>query len=170
MMLKKATAYKIGGRVIIMPVFQIPDLYPVSGDPVYDGPITCHTIEDDLIQALNISQIVPPDFEFDKTSKHFLKSVKFKSLKAFHAVADSVSVEAVPSADGEIIRFFPLARAECGGFAASTVEPLIASADDLEAVRSTFVAALDLSMLAEPKPKPILPLKSKRRKHPLNYN
>jgi hypothetical protein len=34
---KKATAYKILDRVIIMPVFLIPDLYPVSGDPVFDG-------------------------------------------------------------------------------------------------------------------------------------
>ncbi|MGO4571651.1 hypothetical protein [Microvirga sp. 2TAF3] len=158
---KRASAFKILDRIVIMPVFLIPHLYPVSGIPVYDGPITDPKVPDAVLEALLLSQAPPPDFYMDQTNKDFLKDVRFKSLKAFHKVADKVSIEVKSSLVGDEVLFRPLARAQGGGFETSTSDTLSAPSHDRDAIRQALVAALELAVLAEPKPKPVLPKRSR---------
>ena len=160
---KKATAYKILDRVIIMPVFLIPDLYPVSGDPVFDGLAKDPGISDAVLKALYLSQTAPSDYRMDLTNQEFLRAVRLKSLKEFHKMADSIAIEAKTSPIGEDIWFQPLARSQRGGFETSTFEGLSAPSEDRQKIQDAFVAAFEQAIVAEPKPKPILPFRTRRR-------
>lgn len=163
---KRALAYKIFDRVIIMPVFLIPKLYPVSGEAVYDGSGTDPEVADAVLEALRSSQTPPSDFEMDRTNKRFLKAVRCKSLRLFHRLADSVSIEGRTSAAGEEILFQPLARSISGGFEASALDPLIISINDRKGIQAQLSSALELAMLAEPKSKQVLPLRQSRLQMP----